>query len=193
MKDVVEVWRPVYEFPMYDVSNKGRVRSWRVRGHANGVEASPRIIRASACGRGYLHVALTKLGRRHFRLVHRLVADAFIGECPDGLTVNHRNEDKRDNRAENLEYITLGDNVRYGTGVARSRETRRVIMTERYGKPVILRSPSGQVVGFPSRCAAAREIGVSHGSLFNLVSGAVGSAHGWKIVDNSPIALPERM
>lgn len=63
--------------------------------------------------RGYLVTSIRwKYGSRKksYALVHRLVAAAFHGPCPDGLECNHKNGIKRDNRPENLEYVTKGQN-----------------------------------------------------------------------------------
>lgn len=61
------------------------------------------------------------------RYVHRLVAEAFVPK-PDRdekLEVNHKNEDKSDNRAENLEWVTRKENCNYGTRNLKIWETRR--------------------------------------------------------------------
>jgi hypothetical protein len=63
--------------------------------------------------RGY-HIVSAKLGdKRPKMFVHRLVALAFVPGFEDGLSVNHINGNKLDNRPENLEWITLADNTRH--------------------------------------------------------------------------------
>lgn len=97
-----EAWRavPGYE-ALYEVSNQGRVR--RVRGS---------VLTPKKHNRGYYHVILAKDGRNKSFLVHRLVAKAFIPTNDEHLTVNHIDEDKLNNRVENLEWCSMGSNIR---------------------------------------------------------------------------------
>lgn len=114
-----EVWKEIPGFPDYQVSNLGRVMSYR-----NQYGHGPRIIHGEKTKTGYIQVSLNK---RRFK-VHRLVALAFIPN-PDGLPqINHKNEIKTDNRAENLEWCTAKYNINYGGGIMRSAISR--------GKPV---------------------------------------------------------
>lgn len=61
---------------------------------------------------GYLYVGVMVDGVRKKHLVHRLVARAFVPGFQEGLTVNHINGVKTDNRPENLEWVTLAENSR---------------------------------------------------------------------------------
>lgn len=63
---------------------------------------------------GYLRFNVGRHKKIITLLVHRLVAEVFLGPRPEGYTVNHKNCDKQDNRAENLEYVTAGENVSHG-------------------------------------------------------------------------------
>lgn len=66
---------------------------------------------------GYLIVDLRDGETRKQVKMHRLVAMAFIPN-PDNLaTVNHKDENKTNNDISNLEWMSVGDNVRYGTGI----------------------------------------------------------------------------
>ena len=74
---------------------------------------------------GYLWVNLTYDGKQHNHKIHRLVAQAFIPN-PDNLPqINHKNEDKTDNRVENLEWCDSYYNIHYGTTLERARKTRK--------------------------------------------------------------------
>jgi NUMOD4 motif./HNH endonuclease. len=86
---------PGYE-SFYEASSFGRIRSaW-----------SGRVRVASPQTNGYLIVGLSKDGNVRTHLVHKLIAITFIGPRPAGLTINHIDGDKVNNRPENLEYCT---------------------------------------------------------------------------------------
>ncbi len=99
---VFEGWRPVVGFEdVYEVSDAGRVR----RG---GHVLIP--LRNSA---GYRAVQLWRDGRPTTRLIHVLVAAAFLGPAPEGQDVNHCDGDKTHNAVANLEYVTRSENNRH--------------------------------------------------------------------------------
>ena len=92
----------------YEVSSFGRVRS-RVRSWVN-----PKVMSPSADGDGYpqlMLVAYRGVGRRRTVKVHRLVAAVFLGPIPPGMTVNHKDGNRRNNRVDNLELCTNAENV----------------------------------------------------------------------------------
>lgn len=70
---------------------------------------SGRLLRSTATTKGYLTVTLCRDNRLMTRYVHRLVAEAFHGP-PNGLHVNHKDGDKANNGAENLEWVTPREN-----------------------------------------------------------------------------------
>lgn len=74
--------------------------------------------------RGYAGVFLTKGGKKHYHLIHRLMAEAFI-ENPEGKeTVNHKDGVKANNTVENLEWMTNRENVLHAmdNGLVKCRE-----------------------------------------------------------------------
>ena len=81
--------------------------------NANGKQMKPGVQ-----SKGYLTVCLydgSRPKRPKSFLVHRLVAEAFLGES--SLQINHKNGDKKDNRVENLEYCTALENARHAIEV----------------------------------------------------------------------------
>lgn len=111
-KATIEEWRPTHH-PAYDVSNLGRVRSRAPRGGnmRNGkpsIPEEPRILKPGLASHGYPTVSF---GRLKSQLVHRLVATAFLGPCPAGQECRHKDDDRTNPCADNLEYGTRQDNV----------------------------------------------------------------------------------
>lgn len=109
--DVSEEWRQIGA-SRYDVSSLGRVRRRFARGY-DGRWAH--VLTPHVIWTGYHRVKLSGGARGDARdvYVHVLVAEAFIGPKPEGMQVNHRNGNKADNRAENLEYLTPSENTRH--------------------------------------------------------------------------------
>ena len=102
-------WKPVKDYEGYEVSSEGQVRSLD-RIDSAGRKLKGKILSATPSSNGYLMVYPSKDGKNHAKTVHSLVAEAF--HCGDGW-VNHINGDKTDNRAENLEWGTPGDNNKH--------------------------------------------------------------------------------
>lgn len=120
---MTEVWLPVKGYEgIYEVSSLGRVRSLTRRvDHRHyvttrqGQMLKPLLHQA----RGYLRVSLNRDGSAKVRDIHLLVAEAFLGDRPDGFHVCHNNGDSQDNRVSNLRYDTPSannyDKRRHGT------------------------------------------------------------------------------
>ena len=118
-------WRPVTGFEgYYEVSNLGDVRSVEreVREDAPRVLAG-RVRKPHVTPFGYLRLQLTREAAKTNVFVHRLVADAFVPKVEGKPEVNHKDGDKLNNRAENLEWATRSENNQhaYETGLNRSQ------------------------------------------------------------------------
>ena len=116
---MVEIWKSIENFPYYEVSNFGNVRSVdRVFTNTLGriVNRKGKLLKCDTNGR-YKLVRLynTSKGKDIALLVHRLVAQAFIPN-PDNLPcVNHKDENPGNNDFRNLEWCTQQYNQNYGT------------------------------------------------------------------------------
>ena len=113
-----EFWKDIENFEgKYQVSNKGRIKSLaRYVLCSNGkiLPVKEHILKSKVTTSGYLMVVLCKSNKRKFALIHRLVAQAFIPN-PDNLPeVNHIDEDKTNNKVDNLEWCTSKYNSNYG-------------------------------------------------------------------------------
>lgn len=106
-----EEWKPVSGYEgYYSVSNMGTVWS-----HYNEKPLKPILTKG-----GYHVVHLSLFGKATRVPVHRVVAEAFIPNPEAKPTVNHINEIKTDNRADNLEWATVREQNIHGTRIVRA-------------------------------------------------------------------------
>lgn len=112
-----EKWKSIRKYKgMYEVSTKGRVRSTerilQQRIHGKLVPRKwPSKILKQVDQDGYPVISLYLDGEQNTVKVHSLVISTFIGNRPKGLITRHLNDNKWDNRLENLCYGTVQDNV----------------------------------------------------------------------------------
>ena len=104
-----EIWKDIPNYEgYYQVSNIGRIKSLNYRN-----TKTPKVLKASTeNGSGYLFVTLVKKSKRKVRTVHQLVSEAFLNHKPNGnkLVVNHKDFNKLNNNASNLDIITAREN-----------------------------------------------------------------------------------
>jgi hypothetical protein len=116
-----EIWKdiPGYE-NLYQVSNLGRVRKLPLNRF--------NVVKKLTIMNGYFTTRLTKVRRqRKTSFVHRLVAEAFIPNPENKPFINHINECRRDNRVENLEWCTQGENNIHSLRVNNARRKYTVV------------------------------------------------------------------
>ena len=105
-----EVWKELVEFDgYYAISNLGRVKICKPDTLGRFTHVG-KIKDIEVNNRGYLNVKLTN--SKHY-YIHILVAKYFIGPCPQGKEVNHKDSDKTNCRSDNLEYKTRSGNMRH--------------------------------------------------------------------------------
>lgn len=80
---------------------------------------------------GYLQISVrSDEGRMNLRMAHRLVVAAFYGPIPEGMWVNHKNGIRDDNRIDNLEITTPGENHRHAYAVLKRTRAIGVIANQ---------------------------------------------------------------
>lgn len=117
-----ECWLPVPGFAgLYEVSDKGRVRSLSRNGTLGGILKPDHD---AASKHSYPRVNLSKSNRQRKWPVHRLVLAAFVGPKPRGKIGNHKNGQKADSRLRNLEYITKRQNSLHAVRVLNTHKEK---------------------------------------------------------------------
>ena len=113
---MTEIWKDVLGYEgLYQISNFGRVKSLprtvRKR-HGTGVRKE-KILQGGIYPNGYKFVCLCESGEKKMKMIHRLVAEAFISNPLNFPTVNHIDGNKLNNHVENLEWCTQGENLKH--------------------------------------------------------------------------------
>ena len=105
----LEQWKAIPGFPGYEVSDHGRVVSWRNRW---GTRNNFHIFRPHLNSKGYLYVALYKDGKRFNKGIHYLELLSFVGPCPPGMQACHNDGIRGNNYIINLRWDTPTNNQR---------------------------------------------------------------------------------
>ena len=172
-----ECWRdiPGYE-GLYRVSNMGRVKHLPIK-TKNQYSISEHIV-ATFKRRNYLGIYLYKNGIGKKFSMQRLVATAFpeiCGEWFEGAVVNHKNEDKTDNRAENLEWCTQKYNANYGTRNKRISNNKTNGSTS---KPILQFDLDGNLIKeWPSLREIERVLNIVHSNIAFCCNGKYKQSH----------------
>ncbi len=171
----MEEWRPVIGFELfYSVSSIGRIRrdsgpNASAKNAIKGRILNPEIIS------GYERFALCAKPRREKVLGHIIVAAAFIGDRPNGKEINHKNGNRRDNRVENLEYVTKSENIIHRRDVLKHRWLRG----EEVWKAKLSESDVAQIKSVlasdnpPTHRELARQYGVYKGTIGKIIRGEI--------------------
>lgn len=166
-----EIWKPIPGYEgLYEVSNFGRVRSlFRYK----------KILKPSPNWNGYVTAELWKEKKRKRIAIHRLVATCFCDNPYNKPFVNHKDETRTNNCAENLEWVTHVENCNYGTAVSRRLEhvnygeRRRSISVNQFDK-------EGKLIAkWNSISECARSVGVHESCVRNVMRGKTKTCAGY--------------
>lgn len=162
-----EIWKDIPEYEgLYQISNLCRIRSL-YNYKRNGTN-----ILVPKVKHNYYQIGLRKNGIRKWHQVHRLLAKAFIPNPNNYPVVNHINEDKLDNRIENLEWCSVSYNNCYGTRLQRVKE--------KVGKPVIQYDLEGNFINkYPSLMDTSRTLKISASNISLCCKGKYKQAGGF--------------
>lgn len=119
-----EIWKDVKDFKnIYQISNFGKIRNVKTN----------RLLKPFKNTNGYYQINLWSKNKRKHILIHKLVAETFIPNPSKLPFINHKNENKLDNKVDNLEWCTAKYNCNYGTRNARlSRPVICIELNKKY-------------------------------------------------------------
>ena len=157
MTTVIESWRTVPNWPHYEVSDRGRVRSVdRTVPSKTGVpmRLKGQLLsqRGPSKNRHHYAVALHSDGRRRDVLVHRLVLETFVGPCPPGLEGCHADDDPANNVLSNLRWDTRGANQRDSVRNRHHGNSRKTHCPKRHRYDLVIARGDGRTYRACSIC-----------------------------------------
>ena len=167
-----EIWKDIDGCDGYQVSNKGRVRSCFLAGRWMSKKGEWRLLSQHDNGHGYMSVTLgSKHGQKY---VHRLVAKAFIPNPLNLPQVNHKDENKKNNCVENLEWCTGKYNCNYGNRNQLAIAVKNLPKVEQY-------TLDGQYVAtYANGAEANRAMGGKSDTITHVIHGRNKTAYGFK-------------
>lgn len=140
-----EIWKDVVGYEgFYEVSNYGRIKSLSKKAkNKNGYRITKeKIMKNVLKNNGYSAITLYKNKKSKTYLIHRLVAQAFINNPHDYPCINHKDENKLNNRIDNLEWCTPKYNNNYGLHNEKMKKTKQ----KKYGKAVKQLTNDGEII-----------------------------------------------
>ena len=173
-----EIWKPIEGTDgKYEVSNTGKVRclNYKQTGKTKELTASEKV-------GGYLQLRVKKNGNLKTVVVHRLVADAFIPN-PDGKPeVNHIDGDKKNNNADNLEWVTRSENIKHAVNIGlrekvsasaskRGKEWIKELHKAQQKAVIAVKIETGERFTFDSQQEAAECLGLQKSHITSVING----------------------
>lgn len=145
---------------IYQISNKGTVKSLRFN--------KERILRTQTDIFGYHYINLNCDGKSYKYKIHRLVAEAFIPNPNNYPIINHINEDKTDNRVENLEWCTYSYNNTYNDRAKKSGKKSGKTLS----RPIIQLTKNGEFIReWESATEASKQLNIPLPNITNCING----------------------
>lgn len=174
--EIKEEWKIIEGYPNYQISNYGNVKSLNF--------GKEKILKQKMDRNGYFLVGLSKEGKKKHYLVHRIVASAFIPNPNNLPIINHIDEVKTNNCANNLEWCTQKYNINFGTTKERISKTLKGKILHQ--KPIVQLTKSGLIIGvYESASQVERELNINHTTISKCCNGKRKTCGGfkWKYLD----------
>jgi len=108
---VTEIWKVVRGWERYQVSNLGRIKITHRLGRWGNIIKKDRILKLLKAQDGYYSVILHNGDKNLDYRLHRLILETFIGPCPNGHQGLHKDDNKVNNRLDNLYWGTKEQNI----------------------------------------------------------------------------------
>lgn len=162
---MTEMWKAVNGYDgLYEISSHGRIRRpehYGPNGHNGMNKYKEKLLKPFKTSTGYWQIGLCKDGRRNNKLIHRLVAEAFIPNPYNYPEVNHIDEDKSNNRVENLQWSSVRHNRSHGSRLQRMVNSRKSYIE--------IYKDNDLIAIFPSQAKAAELIGTNGSAVSNAI------------------------
>jgi len=165
-----EMWKDIKGYEgLYQVSNLGRIKSLDII-DKKGRKHSGIIRKPYVKNDGYLLITLNKESHKKTYRMNRLVASTFLNNQHNLSDVNHIDEDKENNRVDNLEWCNRKYNINYGTRNTRSSSTK--------SKPIYAIYPDGTDEFFSSSLECSSKLKISNSNIGAVCNGQRKTAGG---------------
>ena len=149
-----------YDYCINDSGDVIKVYEYRYRLDNPIVKVKP--MKGGMYSNGYRFVALTKNGESHNYLIHRLVAGAFVPNPNNYPCVNHKDGNKLNNDASNLEWCTQAQNLRHAVSIGLVESQCKI------RRKVVVSAPDGSVMHFDSMHDCCKYFGYKKGLAWTL-------------------------
>lgn len=158
----MEEWKEVKGFEdVYLISNMGNVKNI----------SRNRLLKPQKNNNGYLFVYLKKDGVSRKSYMHRLVAEAFLDNSQNLPIINHKDENRQNNKVDNLEWCDYKYNTHYGNCIEKLKE-------KAIKHKVVQITSDGREIEYNSLREVERLKGYPHGNIAKCCKGIYKSAYG---------------
>lgn len=168
MKNDIEIWKALPWFPGVEISTFGKVRTLdRVVSSESGTYFTEgKVLKQYKSTDGYLLVSIPINGKWTMKVVHRLIAQAFIKNPNNLQEVNHKDCDRKNNNVDNLEWCTHKENIAYRDKCGHTAKNNAPKL------PVFaINLATLEASQFPSQSEAGRALGVLQQNINAAING----------------------